>query len=225
MVYIGETGYRFENRLNEHARGEGDRITNSLYARCFLETGHKFTNLRKFRYSREWFNNCPLYEELELLMDDRKIQTLLWTQRQNLLQINVLQYWKGWLKGGMRLGGWEGHCDSSVVVPEVALVQLLRYIRLTINVKNYIILDVRYTNSIDNAFNLQLPRLMRLYELWVTSWQTFHRQIESSLRCAVFKRLYRSLRTQKRNNNALDKCKHVDLSMRATSIDILQVFN
>lgn len=30
-IYLGKTGCRFERRLAEHARGEGDRVTNSLY--------------------------------------------------------------------------------------------------------------------------------------------------------------------------------------------------
>ena len=45
-VYVGETGRRFEIRMEEHAKGEGDRMTNSLNARHFMETGHTFINPR-----------------------------------------------------------------------------------------------------------------------------------------------------------------------------------
>lgn len=36
MKYVNEAGRRIQNRLKEHARG------NSLFARRFLETGHKY---------------------------------------------------------------------------------------------------------------------------------------------------------------------------------------
>jgi predicted GIY-YIG superfamily endonuclease len=41
-VYLGETGRQFFQRFREHKRGEGEVTTNSLYARHFLEEGHKF---------------------------------------------------------------------------------------------------------------------------------------------------------------------------------------
>ena len=44
MVYVGESGRKLEIRLKEHARGEGDRNTNSLYARHFMDAGHEFVN-------------------------------------------------------------------------------------------------------------------------------------------------------------------------------------
>ena len=43
-VYVGEAGRRFVCRLGEHKRGEGNRTTNSLYARHFIEENHKFNN-------------------------------------------------------------------------------------------------------------------------------------------------------------------------------------
>ena len=46
-VYVGETGHRFEIRMKEHVKGEGDRTTNSLYARHFMETGHTYINSRE----------------------------------------------------------------------------------------------------------------------------------------------------------------------------------
>ena len=44
MFYIGESGRAIECRLKDHRRGEGDRNTTSLYARHFIEKGHKFVN-------------------------------------------------------------------------------------------------------------------------------------------------------------------------------------
>ena len=41
-VYLGETGRQFCQRFKEHKRGEGELTTNSLYARHFIEEGHKF---------------------------------------------------------------------------------------------------------------------------------------------------------------------------------------
>lgn len=43
-VYLGETGRKFLQRLKEHKRGENVRTTNSLYARHFMEEGHKFVD-------------------------------------------------------------------------------------------------------------------------------------------------------------------------------------
>ena len=42
---MGKTGRMFEINLKEHAKEEGDRTTNSLYAKHFIETGHTFINL------------------------------------------------------------------------------------------------------------------------------------------------------------------------------------
>ena len=43
-VYLGETGRKFACKLSDHKRGEGNRTTNSLYARHFIEDNHKFLN-------------------------------------------------------------------------------------------------------------------------------------------------------------------------------------
>ena len=43
-VYLGETGRKFVCRLSDHKCGEGNRTTNSLYARHFIEDNHKFGN-------------------------------------------------------------------------------------------------------------------------------------------------------------------------------------
>ena len=43
-LYLGETGRKFVLRLSDHKRGEGNRTTNSLYARFFIEENHKFVN-------------------------------------------------------------------------------------------------------------------------------------------------------------------------------------
>ena len=45
MVYEGKTGPRFEVRLREFAKGEGNRTTNSQNTMHFIETGHKFIHL------------------------------------------------------------------------------------------------------------------------------------------------------------------------------------
>ena len=41
---LGEAGGKFVCRLSDHKRGEGNRATNSLYARHFIEDNHKFVN-------------------------------------------------------------------------------------------------------------------------------------------------------------------------------------
>lgn len=43
-MYLDKIGRSLELRLKEHSKGEDDRTTNSLYARHFIETGHKFIN-------------------------------------------------------------------------------------------------------------------------------------------------------------------------------------
>lgn len=44
-IYLGETGRMLKIRLNEHAKGKDILTTNSLFARHFNETKHKFPNL------------------------------------------------------------------------------------------------------------------------------------------------------------------------------------
>lgn len=74
-VYVGETGRRFEQRLTEHARGEGVRTTNSLYARHFLETGHQFINpienveILKIEGNQK---RRKLFEELAILKEKKE---------------------------------------------------------------------------------------------------------------------------------------------------------
>ena len=43
-VYLGETGRKFVCKLSDHKRGEGNRTTNSLYTRHFIEDNHTFVN-------------------------------------------------------------------------------------------------------------------------------------------------------------------------------------
>lgn len=43
-IYLGETGRKLACRLARHRRGEGNRTTNSLYARHFIEENQKFVN-------------------------------------------------------------------------------------------------------------------------------------------------------------------------------------
>ena len=70
MIYLGETGRRFQDRFREHARGEGNNTTNSLFARHFLETNHKFVNpLENFEILKieNDVEQRKLYEELNIL--------------------------------------------------------------------------------------------------------------------------------------------------------------
>ena len=56
--------------MNEHAKGEGVRVTNSLYARHFNESGHKFINPNENMEIIKIENNPQkrkLIEELEIL--------------------------------------------------------------------------------------------------------------------------------------------------------------
>lgn len=74
-VYLGETGRKFECRLADHKRGEGNRTTNSLYARHFMEENHQFINpLEKYEIIKVEYNNVKrkLEEELEILKERRK---------------------------------------------------------------------------------------------------------------------------------------------------------
>jgi Reverse transcriptase (RNA-dependent DNA polymerase) len=69
-IYLGETGRKFKIRMNEHAKGEGVRVTNSLYARHFNESGHKFINPKENMEIIKIENNPQkrkLIEELEIL--------------------------------------------------------------------------------------------------------------------------------------------------------------
>ena len=72
---MGETGRRFEKRMVEHARGEGVRTTNSLYARHFLETGHEFVNpienVTILKIERK-LKQRKLMEELVILKEKKK---------------------------------------------------------------------------------------------------------------------------------------------------------
>ena len=73
---MGETGRRFECRLGEHKRGEGNRTTNSLYARHFIEENHKFNNpLENFDIIKVVNNTTDrkLIEELEIIKEREKV--------------------------------------------------------------------------------------------------------------------------------------------------------
>ena len=61
-MYVGETGHKFECRLADHKRREGNVTSSSLNARHFVEGNHKFVNL----VERE------LREELEILKERQK---------------------------------------------------------------------------------------------------------------------------------------------------------
>ena len=69
-VYVGESGRKLEVRLKEHARGEGDRTTNSLFARHFMDTGHSFVNpmnnVEILKIEKD-MGKRKLMEELEIL--------------------------------------------------------------------------------------------------------------------------------------------------------------
>ena len=43
-MYLGVTGRKFKWRLSDHKRGDGNRTTNCLYAKHFVEETHKFVN-------------------------------------------------------------------------------------------------------------------------------------------------------------------------------------
>ena len=61
-VYLGETGRKFAWRLSDHKPGEGNRTTNSLYARHFIEDNHKFVNpLEEYEIVKIVNNTCLLY--------------------------------------------------------------------------------------------------------------------------------------------------------------------
>ncbi|MGP1947565.1 MAG: hypothetical protein ACTS85_04425 [Arsenophonus sp. NC-PG7-MAG3] len=72
---MGETGRKLAIRLGEHPREEGNRITNSLYARHFVETGHRFINFLECFQILKRENNLQKDEELEILKINRKIVT------------------------------------------------------------------------------------------------------------------------------------------------------
>jgi hypothetical protein len=74
-IYLGETGRKFKCRLTDHKRGEGVRTTNSLYARHFIETNHKFVNpLENYEIIKVINNNNErkINEELEILKEREK---------------------------------------------------------------------------------------------------------------------------------------------------------
>ena len=74
-MYLGETGQKFVCRLSDHKRGEGNRTTNSLYARHFIEDNHKFVNpLEEYEIVRVVNNTVEkkLREELEILKEREK---------------------------------------------------------------------------------------------------------------------------------------------------------
>ena len=74
-LYVGETRRKFESRFADHKRGEGNRSTNSLYARHFMEERHKFINpienhgIIKIESKT---NVRKLKEELEILKERKK---------------------------------------------------------------------------------------------------------------------------------------------------------
>lgn len=52
-MYRSKTGRKFEFTLSNHKRGDGNRTTDSLYARHSLEDNHKFLNpLEKYEISK-----------------------------------------------------------------------------------------------------------------------------------------------------------------------------
>ena len=67
-----ETGRKFVCRLSDHKRGEGNRTTNSLYGRLFIEDNHKFVNpLEEYEIVKVVNNTVErkLREESEILKE------------------------------------------------------------------------------------------------------------------------------------------------------------
>ena len=74
-IYLGETGRKFECRLADHKRGEGNRTSNSLYARHFIEENHKFVDpLEEYEIIKIEYNTMErkLKEELEIIKERKK---------------------------------------------------------------------------------------------------------------------------------------------------------
>ena len=74
-MYLGETGQKFVCRLSDHKCGEGNRTTNLLYARYFIEENHKFVNPLEDYEILKVVNNTverKLREELEILKEREK---------------------------------------------------------------------------------------------------------------------------------------------------------
>ena len=74
-MYLGETGRKFVCRLFDHKRGEGNRTTNSLYTRHFIEENHKFVNPLEDYEILKVVNNTverKLREELEISKEREK---------------------------------------------------------------------------------------------------------------------------------------------------------
>ena len=74
-LYIGETGRKFECRLADHKRGEGNRTSSSLYARHFVDENHRFVNPLE-EYEIVKVEQSPverkLRDELEILKERKK---------------------------------------------------------------------------------------------------------------------------------------------------------
>lgn len=72
---MGETDWKSECRLADHKRGVGNRKTNSLYARHFMDEHHKFINPTENYDIIAIKNNTSerkLKEELEILKERGK---------------------------------------------------------------------------------------------------------------------------------------------------------
>lgn len=80
MVYIGESGRAVECRMKEHSKGRNVNTTNSLYARHFNETKHKFTdpteNCKIIKIENK-VEERKLKEELEILKQRKKDKSKL----------------------------------------------------------------------------------------------------------------------------------------------------
>ena len=74
-MYVGETGRKFECRLGDHERGEGNRTSSSLCARHFVEENHKIVKpLEECEIIKVEHNSAErkLREELEILKERKK---------------------------------------------------------------------------------------------------------------------------------------------------------
>lgn len=75
-------------KVEKTLRGEGDRATNSLYAKNFMETGHTFTNPPENIETIKLENNLHkngLYNELDILKVTQNSNNLLINMQKNLV--------------------------------------------------------------------------------------------------------------------------------------------